>query len=209
MPVKFIKSNINLNAGISYSRLPGLIDYKETITDNIVYNAGAVIASNINEFIDFNINYNVNFNNTKTTATNTADNNYVNQSAGVALNLLSKKGWFVQNDVTNQSYTGLSEGFNQSYWLWNAAIGKKFLKNRVGELKLSVFDLLKQNQAISRTIENGIITDVQSLVLQQYFMLTFTYNLKNFGTAKRSSATQEDGPRGMGGRPGGPGGPGF
>ncbi|MBC7937681.1 MAG: TonB-dependent receptor [Rhizobacter sp.] len=207
MPVKFIKSNINLNAGISYSRLPGMIDYQENITDNVVYNAGIVVASNINEYVDFNINYNANFNNTKTNAPNSPDNNYVNQSAGVALNLLSKKGWFLQNDVINQSYTGLSAGFNQSYWLWNAAIGKKFLKNRVGELKLSVFDLLKQNQAISRTVENGIITDVQSLVLQQYFMLTFTYNLKNFGTAKRAAAPEEDGPRGMGGRPGG--GPGF
>ncbi|RYY68220.1 MAG: hypothetical protein EOO13_12900, partial [Chitinophagaceae bacterium] len=206
MPLKFIKSNINLNAGISYSRLPGLIDYQETITDNVVYNAGVVVASNINEFVDFNVNYNVNFNNAKTTAKTTTDNNFVNQTAGATLNLLNKKGWFVQNDVINQSYTGLSAGFNQSYWLWNAAIGKKFLKNRVGELKLSVFDLLKQNQAISRTVENGIITDVQSLVLQQYFMLTFTYNLKNFGTPKRAANNDEDGPRNMGGgRPGGMG----
>ena len=40
-------------------------------------------------------------------------------------------------------------------------------------------------------------------------MLTFTYNLKNFGTAKKAATTEEEGPRGMGGRPGGMGGPGF
>ena len=84
------------------------------------------------------------------------------------------------------SYTGMYDGFNQSYWLWNAGIGKKFLKNRAAELKLSVFDLLKQNQSISREVTSSYIEDTQSQVLQQYFMLTFTYNLKNFGKGRSS-----------------------
>ncbi|HEX6333173.1 MAG TPA: hypothetical protein VFZ78_03040, partial [Flavisolibacter sp.] len=67
--------------------------------------------------------------------------------------------------------------------LWNMSIGKKFLKDRKGELKLGVFDLLKQNQSIARNITESYIEDVQSQVLRQYFMLTFTYNLRNFGTA--------------------------
>lgn len=208
MPVKFIKSNMNLNAGVSYSRLPGMVDNEKTITDNVVYNAGVVFASNISQYVDFNVNYNANFNNTKSTVSK--PNNYVNQTAGVVLNLLNKKGWFIQNDVTNQSYKGLSAGLNQSYWLWNAAIGKKILKNKAGELKLSVFDLLKQNQSITRTVTGAYIEDATSQVLQQYFMLTFTYNLKNFGTAKKTT-TEEEGPRrfGPGGPAGGPGGPGF
>ena len=60
---------------------------------------------------------------------------------------------------------------------------KKFEKQQA-ELKLTVFDLLKQNQSITRTATDSYIQDVQNQVLRQYFMLTFTYNLKNFGTAK-------------------------
>jgi len=30
------------------------------------------------------------------------------QNAGVKFNLLSKKGWFVNNDLSNQSYRGLT-----------------------------------------------------------------------------------------------------
>jgi Outer membrane protein beta-barrel family len=112
------------------------------------------------------------------------NNNYRVQTAGLQLKLLSKNGWFLQNDVNNQSYTGLSVGFNQNYWLWNAAIGKKFLKNNAGELKLSVFDLLKQNRSITRNVTESYIEDVQNQVLTQYFMLTFSYKLKNFGAAK-------------------------
>lgn len=185
MPVSFIKSNINLNTGFSYSRLPGLINYVSSITNNFTYSGGIVVASNISEYVDFNLSYNANFNvvKSKLQATQT----YVNRSAGLQMNLLTKTGWFLQNDINNQSNSGLSGGFNQNFWLWNAAIGKKFLKSNAGELKLSVFDLLKQNQSIVRTVTETYIEDTRSNVLQQYFMLTFTYNLKNFGTAKTAA----------------------
>ncbi len=184
MPVKFIKSNFSINAGLTYSNTPGMVDYVKNNSKAITYTAGMAIASNINEFVDFNINYSANFSNIKNVVRPELNNHYVQQSAGLQLNLLNKKGWFIQNDVSNQSYSGLSAEFNQSYWLWNAAIGKKFLKKQQAELKLSVFDLLKQNQSITRTSSDNNIKDVQNQVLRQYFMLTFTYNLKNFGTAK-------------------------
>lgn len=190
-PLKFIKTTLNLNAGLNYSRLPGYVDYKNTVTNNYNYNVGAVLASNISEYVDFNLGYTANFNNAKSTSTLSPDNKYVNQSTSLQMNLLSKKGWFVQNSINNENYSGLSGGFNQNYWLWNAAIGKKFLKDNAGELKLSVFDLLKQNQSISRDVTETYIQDSQSTVLQQYFMLTFTCSLKNFGTGKAPSQNEE------------------
>jgi hypothetical protein len=191
MPIKAIKTTVNLNAGVSYSRLPGLQNDQKSTTDNIVYNTGIVLASNISQYIDFNINYSLSLNDANNSLNSSLNNRFINHVSGATLNLLSKTGWFVQNDVTNQTYTGLSEGFNQSFWLWNAGIGKKFLKNKAGELKLTVFDLLKQNQSISRTVTSDGIEDRQSLVLQQYFMLTFTYNLKNFGKPKANRGTDD------------------
>jgi hypothetical protein len=197
-PVKFIKSNVNLSTGFQYSTLPSLINNLKSKTDNYTFNAGIVVASNVSEYVDFNLSYNANFSNAQSSAEGTPDSKYINQVAGIQFNILSKSGWFVQNDINNQSYTGLGEGFNQSFWLWNAAIGKKFLKKKQAELKLSVFDLLKQNQSISRTIGDGYILDTRSTVLQQYFMLTFTYSLKNFGTPARPQRGNFQGGQGGG-----------
>jgi hypothetical protein len=160
-----------------------------------------VVASNISEYIDFNLSYNTNYNVVKNTVQPELNQNYISQSAGLQLNLLSKTGWFLQNDISNQSYSGLSEGFNQSFWLWNAGVGKKFLKNRQGELKLTVFDLLKQNQSITRNVGDSYIEDVQNLVLKQYFMLTFTYSLKNFGKGRPAASDNRENRREMGGMP--------
>lgn len=187
MPLTFMKSTLNLSGGMIYSKTPGMINSVSSISNNYTYNTGVVIASNISQYIDFNVSYNANFTNTKNTINSDLNTKYVSQNTRLQINLLDKKGWFVQNDVSNASYSGLSSGFNQSYWLWNAAIGKKFLKNQAGELKLSVFDLLKQNQSITRTVDPTYIEDVRNQVLQQYFMLTFTYKLKNFGVAAAAS----------------------
>jgi hypothetical protein len=165
-----------------------------TISNSFNYSAGAVVASNINEYVDFNLSYTANFNVVKNSLQPQLDQNYYTGAADIQMNLLSKKGWFLQNDMSNQSYSGLTAGFNQSFWLWNAAIGKKFLKDHKGELKLSAFDLLKQNQSITRTVGDSYIQDVQNLVLRQYFLLTFTYSLKNFGKTKTSSGPRRERP---------------
>ncbi len=202
LPIKPIKTTVNLNAGFVYTRLPGQVNYQPTVTNNYVYTTGVVLASNISEYVDFNLSYSASINEAKTVSITNSSSRYVNQSAGIQMNLLNKKGWFIQNDINNQSNSGLAAGFNQNYWLWNAAIGKKFLKKKAGELKLSVFDLLKQNQSITRTVTGAYIEDAQSQVLQQYFMLTFTYSLKNFGVAAKQSMGSGDGRERMF-RPGG------
>ena len=198
MPVKFIKSNINLNSGFTWSKIPGIVNYANSITNNYVYSAGAVVSSNISEYIDFNLSYNVNYNVANSSIQLQQNNNYTMQSAGLQIKLLSKKGWFIHNDISNISYSGLSSGFNQSYWLWNAAIGKKFLKKQAAELKLSVFDLLKQNRSITRTVSDSYIEDVQNQVLTQYFMLTFSYKLKNFGSPRPTNNGRGNRQGGMG-----------
>ncbi|MBS1563827.1 MAG: hypothetical protein JST39_05530, partial [Bacteroidetes bacterium] len=185
-PVRPIKSNLNWNAGFTYTRLPGLINNLSSISDTYNYNLGAVLGSNISEYVDFTLSYTANFNIIQNTLNPSANTHYFTQVAGIKFNLLSKSGWFYSNDLNNQLYRGLSGGYNQNLWLWNMSAGKKFLKDQKGELKLSVFDLLKQNASITRTTTELYVEDTRNDVLQQYFMLTFTYKLKNFGTpAKR------------------------
>lgn len=187
LPLRFIKSNLNLNGGVQFNRYPGIINSVKNETRNTVYTLGTVVSSNISEYVDFNVSYSANFNQVSNQIVPERNDNYFQHVAGLQLNLLSKNGWFIQNDLNNQLYSGLSKGFNLNYWLWNAGLGKKFGKDRKGELRFNVFDLLGQNQSIVRNVAAEYIEDSQNEVLQRYFMLTFTYNLRNFGTAAARS----------------------
>ncbi|WP_290795681.1 TonB-dependent receptor [Flavihumibacter sp. UBA7668] len=204
-PFKAIKSNLTFNVGGNFSKTPGIINNISNIAKNTTWNGGMIIASNISEYVDFNLNYNANYSTVKNSFQQSLNNNYFSQSAGLGLNLLSKNGWIFNTDINNQLYRGLTAAFNQNFWLWNMGIGKKFLKDQKGELRLSVFDLLKQNRSISRTVAANYIEDNQTQVLTQYFMLTFSYRIKNFGKAPAPQRRQ--GPWGPGGGFGGPGGP--
>ena len=188
VPLRFIKTNLNLNGGVGYNRQPGIINNVNNTSNNMTYTIGSVLASNVSEYVDFNVSYSANFNTVKNSLEEQPDQHYFSHAASVQLNLLSKKGWFFQNDLNNRLYSGLADGFNQSFYLWNMAVGKKFLKDQKGELKLSVFDLLKQNRSVVRNVTEAYIEDEQNEVLQQYFMLTFTYNLRNFGAAATRAA---------------------
>lgn len=179
-PFSKIKSNFNLNSGLTFSNSPGLINSVSNITQTYVVSNGFTLSSNFSENVDFSINYSNNYNIVNNNLNPNLNNNFANQTAYAKVNFIVLKNWVISSDINYSVYSGLTQGFNQQFYLWNASLGYKFLKNNAAELRLSVFDLLKQNLAISRTVNETFIDDTENLVLSQYFMLTFTYNIRKF-----------------------------
>lgn len=180
LPISKLKSNLNFSAGVNYTKTPNLINNIKSFTNSYSVNSGAVLSSNVSEKIDFTLSYSPTYSIVRNTAQASLNNSYIFQNASVKVNWLFGKGFLIQSEVLNQNYSGLGTGFNQNFTLWNAGIGYKFLKKQAGELRLNVFDLLKQNNSIARNVSTAYIEDARNQVLTRYFMLTFTYNLKNF-----------------------------
>jgi hypothetical protein len=197
IPFKPLKSNFNLNTNLGYMASPGLINNQVNYSNNTSISQGIVVGSNISENVDFTLSYTFNFNNVENSLRPQLNTKYYNQTASVRGNFTLGKGLVIQTDLTHQQYTGLADSFNQQFTLWNMAFAKKILKKQAGELKLTVFDLLKQNTSIARNTTATYIEDVNSLVLQQYFMLSFTYTLRAFGMGvqpqRRERNNSEDG----------------
>jgi len=180
LPISFIKSNLNLNAGFTYSRTPGLINYAKNLSDNYTVNGGVTISSNISEKIDFTINYTGNYNTVNNTIQTQSNTSYYSQNASLKVNWLPYKGLVLNTNITYTSYAGLTDSYNQNFVLWNAAIGYKFLKDRSLEAKVYVYDILNQNRSISRNVTETYIEDSYTNVLKQYFMFNLTYTLRRF-----------------------------
>lgn len=90
--------------------------------------------------------------------------------------------------VLNQSlnYTvneGRAAGFNTAVPIWNASVSKFFMKNKRAELKLSAFDILNKNIGVSRNVSQNQIVDQSYNVINQYFLIGFTYSLQKSGLA--------------------------
>lgn len=199
MPLKFIKSNLNFDVSYNYGRTPGLIDEELNYVTTNSFGAGITLSSNVSEKLDFSLSTRPVWNNSKNTLQTAANAQYLSQNSRAKLNWQIVEGFVLRTDLTHNLYSGLSEGFNQNYWLWNLAIGKKIFKNERGEISLAINDLLNQNRNVYRTITESYIEDTQTNALTRFVMLSFTYNLRNFNTGKKVDAA----PRREGGPPGG------
>ncbi|WP_162426508.1 TonB-dependent receptor [Pontibacter pudoricolor] len=199
-PLNFISSNFNAFGMIGFERRPGMLDEEVNYANTTNLGAGINISSNISEKVDFTISTNSNYNIVKNTLL-TQDNNYFTQTTNLRYNWILLKGLVYRTELNHVYNSGLSQGVDPSYILWNMSLGKKVFKNQQGEISFSVNDVLGQNVSVQRNVATDYIEDVQSTVLQRFFMVTFTYNLKKFasGSAPEENNRGQWGP-GMRGR---------
>ena len=191
--VKKIKSNIGLNTVGSFSRTPTLINDDKSFSSTINLSCGLSLSSNISEYFDFIFFTNNNFSKVSNSLHERLNTDYFNQDFGLKLNIMPSERMVLQTNLSHQSYYGLAGQNNQNFLLWNAAFAYKFLKNNAGELRLSVFDIMKQNKSISRNITEAYYEDLQQNVLEQYFLLSFTYNFRRFKAGESGENHEQKG----------------
>ncbi|RYE24301.1 MAG: TonB-dependent receptor [Sphingobacteriales bacterium] len=180
LPINPIKSNLNLNAGFSYGHTPAMINNIVNYSNTYNVNGGFTLGSNISPNVDFAVSYSGNYNIARNTVQTELDNKYYSQITSLKFNWIFLKGFVFNTNINHNLYTGLTSDFSQSFLLWNASFGYKFLKNRALEAKVVAYDILNQNSSISQTSTDTYIEDSQTDVLKRYFMLQLTYTLRSF-----------------------------
>ena len=189
-PIKLIKTNLSVNLSGNYNNVPGLINTTINIAKTATGSLGLVFSSNISEKFDFTLSSNSSYSNINNSLQTSSNTTYFFQSSKLKMTANPWKGLVLQTEYSNMYYSGLTSSFNQSISLWNAAIGYKFLKNKQAEFRFSVYDLLNQNNSVSRTNTDSYIQDSQTNVLNRYYMLSFTYNFKKYFAKKEGSAVE-------------------
>jgi hypothetical protein len=178
-PVKFISSNLNINGGVNYSRTPGMVNGIENFANNTLLRAGFYLSTNASEDFDLSVNYGGNYNIVINSLQKEQDQNYFFHTAGARL-IWNIGAIACSTDVNNTLYTGLGPEFDRVFTVWNVGIGYRFFEDRRAELRVTVFDILGQNDAVSRTVNDISIENTTNNVITRYGMLTFSYDLRAF-----------------------------
>lgn len=180
LPLSFMKCNLNLSAGANFVRTPGVINNQLNYSNSPSGNLGISISSNISKKVDFTVSSNSSITYVQNTLRRNLNSNFFSQNTRARVYWDIWKGIVFTSELNHQLYSGLSDGFNQNYFLWNVSLAKKFLKNDVAEFKFTAFDVLNQNNSITRNVTDIYTEDIETAVLNRYFMLTFTYNFRTF-----------------------------
>jgi hypothetical protein len=180
LPLGFIKSNFNINAGLGFTQRPGQVNDQIGFNNSRRLNTGFSLSSNISDQIDFNIWSRSSFNEVNNSLNSSLNSKFFQQRFRVNFNWIIWEGIIYRLDLNHQINSGLSEGFDTNFSLVNMSVGKKIFNNQRGEISLMVYDLFGENANVRRNINETFVEDVQTNVLQTYVMLSFTYNLRRF-----------------------------
>lgn len=181
LPLSFLKSNLNLDASYQFSQNPGMLNGSKFVSQNQMISGGVVISSNVSDKLDFSISYRPSWNIVRSTGNAITNQSFLNQTSMLRVNWQTWAGIVIRSDVQYIRNGGLAEGFNQNFVLWNAALGKKVFRNERGEVAIAVNDMLRQNRNINRQVTEVWLEDTWTNALTRFVMLSFTYNIRNFG----------------------------
>ena len=219
LPVSFLKSNLNVMAGVNYTLTPTLVARKATDgsvylnngeivggerndASRLSYDFRAVLGSNISENVDFTLSWHGAYNIAKNSlVVNDSDNKnrYFNHVATAAMKFVFLKSFTFTGNVSYQQNIGFTNDYDNSYVLCNVYLGKKVFRNRRGEVMFGVNDLFDQNTAFSRTTGSGYTQNSINSVIGRYYTVQFVYNLRNFGKRGSKDIKDYDGMGALGG----------
>ena len=195
--VSYVKNSSKpLNVNTIVDTISSQLNTTRTLT------AGYNLSGSINgKVLMFTASSRINYNRAWQSVQTTASNTYVSYNFLGDLKLILPFGLTFATDYQYNINTGYGAGYNKNYALWNASIAQDMLKSKRLQAKFQIFDILKQNQSIRRTINGSNITDTQSTIIPQYFMFSLTFNFNNF--LKPGEALPQNGMRQRGGFGGG------
>ncbi len=206
VPLSFMKCNLNIKGGVNYNRIPSAIyamgdessvlenmmnhNYLTNYANNIGYDAGVTLGSNISENLDFTLSWNGTYSQAWNTIGQTAKNDYFYHTASGNVKWTFLKRLTFTAAVSYVQYKGITTNYNEDYLLCNLYLGCKVFKNKRGEVQIGVNDLLNQNKSFVRTTGSGYTQNAWNSCVGRYFSVQFVYNLRHFG--KKGSTKMSD-----------------
>lgn len=169
--------NVNVSKNIGFSNGEKLVTKSNSARPSLS------VTYNYDDLFEITPRYEYNYNALDYSIDLGQESSYTSSSLGVNMESYWPKKIEIANDFTMNYNPNVADGFTKTTYMWNASVGMKMLQDK-GILKIKVFDLLNQNTSVRRFSNQDYISDTENLVLQQYFMLSFTYKVSKIGGKK-------------------------
>lgn len=180
-PLKKIKSRVDMGVGVNMLHNISFVNGAENGIDNMGIGPNLNYQFSLEGKLDILVSGRLNFSKAKYSLQPLLNSNYLQQVYGLEMTNYLPWGLVINNNMNYTIHSGRADGFNTQVAFWNASVAKSFLKNKRAEIKLTAYDILNQNQGVSRNANQNYIEDSRYNVLQRYFLLSFTFSLNKAG----------------------------
>lgn len=181
-PIVKNKLTVNTHYNASYSRAFTLVNNVDNATTTLGNRGGVRVNFTPFESMSFFMGSNLGVTDVTYSLHSSQNQRIVNQNYSATLNARLFWGIYFNSDFNYRVYRNERFGFDTKIPILNLSVYKVFLKDNRGELRLSGFDIFDRNQAISQSADANMVREVATSTLAQYFMLSFTYNMRGIQT---------------------------
>lgn len=182
-PLKKIKSRVDIGLASNIIHNIGFVNGAKNEIDNASIGPNLSYSYSLENKVDITVTGRLNISKAQYSLQPSLNSNYLQQVYGFGMTNYLPWGIVFNNDFNYTVNTGRADGYNTKVPFWNASLAKGFLKNKRAEIKLSVYDLLNENQGASRNANQNYIEDTRYNVMQRYFLMSFTYSLNKAGNS--------------------------
>lgn len=177
LPVKKLKSKVNINTRGNFSHNPTLVNNKKAFTNSWNLNHDMVLSSNINEKLDFTLSSTSNYLQSKNNTTSGSE--YISQTTSLNMYWNFYKNIVFRTNASNNYQNNLSTNKEDNFWHLNLGLSTKVFKSKRGEISLSAYDILNKKDERSHIATDLYTADYYTNKLSKFYMLSFSYKLRD------------------------------
>jgi outer membrane receptor protein involved in Fe transport len=175
-PINKIKSRFSFGINYRNERSLALLNDRENQIDQQSYGGDVRYSYRYKEIFDLSLAADIDRQLTSYEF-NQPDQTFINQTYNAESNLTLLKNYQFSGSFEYLVYESQSTNFSQSIPLVNLSLSRFILKNKAGELKLAVNNLLDRALGVSQTASINYLERQTTNSLGRYFLLSFTYAL--------------------------------
>ena len=159
-----------------------------------------------NDWFEFTINGSINYNFERNELRPENNQEPYTFGYGASTNISLPWSMTLSTNITNNARRGYRDAsMNKNELIWNAQIAQNFLKGNAATISLEIYDILRQQSNISRSLTADMRSVSEYNGINSYCMLRFSYRLNVFGNKEARGNMRQGGFDGGGHR--GPRGP--
>jgi hypothetical protein len=175
--------NVRSNGNWGNSRNASIVNNRMNVTNSSYYTLGSGLYKSKEKKYEIGIQASATYTNSKSSVQTGIKTNYWTFNVQPNFDVFLPKKFQVHSDIDanfRQKTSGFD--FNTNVVLWNAWIGKKFLKGDALLIKVAGNDLLNQNLGFSRSVNSNFISQNTYTTIQRFFMFSVAWSFNKAGT---------------------------
>lgn len=202
-PLKNKKFTVSSTTGMSLSNAVSYTTV-DTKTDAVLSHTRATTlnqrlsSSFRSDVFDLTLNGGLIYNLTRNNKQTSSNRETYDYNAGASTDINLPWNVSISSDINMHYMRGYSSGLNRNEYIWNAQISKSMFNNKA-TLRFKIYDILRQQSNLTRSISETMMSDTEYNTLNSYFMVHFVYRINTLGG---KNPMRMGGPRGGFGRGG-------